>query len=112
MEAIRSQAPERVKQEVWGLTVAYNLVRKEMEAAALELGISPHRISFRGSLRLIRDLFMWAAVASPGSLPKMLKGLRLDIRDFVLPPRRSWRRYRRHVKIKMSGYARNDGHPA
>lgn len=112
MEAIRSQAPERVRQEIWGLTVAYNLVRREMEAAALELGVAPRRISFRGSLRLIRDLFMWAAVASPGSLPKMLKGLRLDMRDFILPPRRSERRYRRHVKIKMSGYARNDEHPA
>jgi hypothetical protein len=112
MEAIRSQAPERVKQEVWGLAVAYNLIRQEMEATALELGVSPHRISFRGALRLIRDLFMWAAVASPGSLPKMLKGLRLDFRDIILPPRRSERRYKRHVKIKMSGYARNDGHTA
>jgi hypothetical protein len=112
MKAIRSQAPERVKQEVWGLAVAYNLIRREMESAALELGISPHRISFRGALRLIRDLFMWAAVASPGSLPKMLKGLRLDFRDLILPPRRPERRYRRHVKIKMSDYARNDGHPA
>ena len=112
MEAIRSEAPERVRQEVWGLTVAYNLVRREMEMAALEWGVPPCRISFRGSLRMIRDLFIWAATASPGSLPKMLKGLRLDMRDFILPPRRSERRYRRHVKIKMSGYARNDEHRA
>lgn len=112
LEAIRSEAPERVRQEVWGLVVAYNLVRREMEAAAGELRVPPRRISFRGSLRLVRDLFMWAAVASPGSLPKMLKGLRLDMKDFILPPRRSERRYKRHVKIKMSSYARNDEHPA
>lgn len=112
VEAIRSQSPERVRQEVWGLAVAYNLIRREMEKAALEWNLPPNRVSFRGSLRLIRDLFMWAALAAPGSLPKMLKGLRLDLRDFILPRRRSERRYPRHVKIKMSSYARNDEHPA
>lgn len=112
LEAIRSEAPGRVRQEVWGLAVAYNLVRREMEAAALTWKVAPRQISFRWSLRLIRDLFMWAATASPGSLPKMLKKLRIDMEDFILPPRRSERRYRRHVKIKMSNYARNDGHPA
>jgi hypothetical protein len=111
-EAIRSQAPERVRQEVWGLATAYNLVRREMEAAALQWGVAPRRISFGMSLRAIRDLFAWAAIASPGSLPKMLKNLRLDLRHFILPPRRSDRRYERCVKIKMSGYARNDRHPA
>lgn len=110
-EAIRSQSPERVRQEVWGLATAYNLVRREMEAAALEWDVAPRRISFGMSLRAIRDLFAWAAIASPGSLPKMLKNLRLDLRHFILPPRRSERRYERHVKIKMSSYARNDRHP-
>lgn len=110
-ESIRSEAPERVRQEVWGLAVAYNLVRREMEAAASQWGVPPRRMSFGFSLRAIRDLFLWAATASPGSLPKMLKGLRLELRHFILPPRRSERRYPRHVKIKMSGYARNDKHP-
>ncbi|MBI5882064.1 MAG: IS4 family transposase [Elusimicrobia bacterium] len=60
MEAIRSKTPERVAQELWGLAVAYNLVRHEMEAVAADCGVPPRRISFRGSLRLIRDLFYWA----------------------------------------------------
>lgn len=111
-EAIRSKSPERVAQEVWGLAVAYNLVRHEMEAVAEECGVPPRRISFRGSLRLIRDLFFWAEVASPGKLPKMIRDMRIEMRSLVLPPRRSERRYPRHVKIKMSNYARNDGHPA
>lgn len=110
-ESIRSEAPERVRQEVWGLVVAYNLVRREMEAAAAQWGVPPRRLSFGMSLRAVRDLFVWAATASPGSLPKMLEGLRLDLRHFILPPRRSERRYARHVKIKMSGYSRNDKHP-
>ncbi len=112
LESIRSREPERVRQEVWGLAVAYNLIRQEMAMAAHDWKVSPRRISFRGSMRLIRDLFMWAEVAAPGSLPKMLKGLRVDMSDLILPPRRSQRRYKRHVKIKMSNYARNDEHPA
>lgn len=111
LEAIRSETPEGVRQEVWGMAVAYNLVRREMEAMALEWGLPPRRISFRGSLMLIRDLFIWAATASPGSLPKMIKGMRLDLRSMILPERRSQRRYPRHVKIAISAYPRNDGHP-
>ena len=105
-------APERVAQEVWGLAIAYNLVRHEMEAVAQKCGVAPRRISFRKSLRLIRDLFFWAEVAKPGKLPKMIRDMRIEMEDLILPPRRSERRYPRHVKIKMSGYARNDKHPA
>jgi len=110
-EALRSKSPERVKQEVWGLAIAYNLVRHEMEAVARACRVAPTRISFRGSLRRIRDLFFWAEVSSPGKLPKMIRDMRIEMEDLILPPRRSKRRYPRHVKIKMSGYARNDGHP-
>ena len=110
-EAIRSKTPERVMQEVWGLGVAYNLIRHEMEVVAADQGVPPSRISFRGALRLIRDLYFWAEVSSPGKLPKMIRDMRIDLGKLVLPLRRSERRYPRHVKIKMSSYARNDAHP-
>ena len=42
--------PERVAQEVWGLAIAYNLVRHEMEAVAQECRVAPTRISFLGIL--------------------------------------------------------------
>jgi len=111
-EAIRSKTPERIAQEVWGLAIAYNVVRHEMEAVAAERGVTPSRISFLRSLRLIRDLFYWAEVARPGKLPKMIRDTRIKIGALILPPRRSQRRYSRRVKIKMSNYARNDEHPA
>jgi hypothetical protein len=111
-EAIRSRTPEGVRQEVWGLLIAYNLVRHEMEGVALERGVAPRRVSFLYSLRVIRDVFYWAATTSPGSLPKMVKKMRLAVGALILPERRTHRRYPRHVKIKMTGYARNDGHPA
>jgi hypothetical protein len=45
-EAIRSRTPEGVRQEFWGIALAYNLVRLEMEQAAKEAAVVPTRISF------------------------------------------------------------------
>lgn len=105
-EALRSRAPERVRQEVWGLAIAYNLVRLHMEHVALHAGIPPVRISFRGSLLQLRYFWATAWVISPGTLPRMLERLHRDLALLILPPRRE-RRYPRAVKIKMSNYPRN-----
>jgi hypothetical protein len=105
-EAIRSQTPRGVAQELWGVGLAYNLVRLEMERIAAESELPPNRISFVMALRLIRDEWMWLSGASPGAIPKHLRRLRSEIARFVLPPRRSERAYPRAVKIKMSNYPR------
>ena len=106
-EAIRSKTPTGVAQELWGVGLAYNLVRLEMERVADEAKVLPNRISFLMSLRLIRDEWMWSSGAAPGAIPKHLRELREDIKRFVLPPRRRGRSYPRAVKIKMSNYDRN-----
>jgi len=110
-ESIRSKTPERVMQELWGLVTAYNLLRREMEAAAVELGVPPIRISFLVTLNLARDLFYWAEVASPGKWPEMFDKFRLDMRRVILAPRRT-RSYRRHVKRPVDKYPANVGHLA
>ncbi len=110
-EAIRSQRPSGVEQEIWGVALAYNLVRLEMERIAQEAGVTPTRISFVMALRLIRDEWMWLAGASPGAIPKQLRRLASDLTRFILPPRRTQRRYPRAVKIKMSNYARKRPRP-
>src|SRR5262245_5318513 len=46
-EALRSKAPARVEQEVWGLLLAYNLVRLVMSRAAPRAGVPPVRLSYR-----------------------------------------------------------------
>jgi Insertion element 4 transposase N-terminal/Transposase DDE domain len=105
-EAIRSRTPKGVSQELWGVALAYNLVRLEMERVADEADVEPSRISFVMALRLIRDEWMWsAATRSPGAIPKHLRELREEVARFVLPPRRA-RTYPRAVKIKMSNYPR------
>lgn len=106
-EAIRSKTVKGVMQELWAIAIAYNLVRLEMERIAAEADVPPSRISFLMSLRLIRDEWAWAAASSaPGAIPKNLRALREEVKRFILPPRRTERRYPRAVKIKMSNYDR------
>jgi Insertion element 4 transposase N-terminal/Transposase DDE domain len=107
LETIRSKSPGAVEQELWGLLIAYNLVRLEMERIADEIGVSPLRISFIAALRYIVDEWGWSTITtSPGAIPKHLDDMRDKIRRFLLPPRRPERVYPRAVKIKMSNYAR------
>lgn len=107
LEAIRSRNPDTVAQELWGLLLAYNLVRLEMERVADETGVSPLRISFVAALRLIVDEWHWSTgTATPGAIPRHLTDLRDKIRIYVLPERRTDRVYPRAVKLKMSNYPR------
>jgi hypothetical protein len=110
LESIRSRTPERVRQEIWGLAVAYNLIRREMEAVGARLRLPPTRISFRGALRAIRYALGWIAFASPGAIPKRVRQMRLELAQLVLPERRPERSYPRVVKIKMSNYGRKSSH--
>lgn len=108
IETIRSRSPAAVSQELWGILIAYNLVRLEMERIADELGVAPTRISFTAALRFFVEQWQWAAMTStPGAIPKRLATMRERIRRFVLPPRRPERSYPRAVKLKMSNYDRN-----
>jgi hypothetical protein len=105
-EAIRSKTRDGVEQELWGILLAYNLVRLEMERVAKAAKVEPTRISFVESLRLIRDEWAWLSVTSPGAIPKRLASLRANLKRYILPPRRPKRLYPRAVKIKMSNYDR------
>jgi hypothetical protein len=106
-EALRSKSPRMVEQELWAISLAYNLVRLEMRRIAREAGVPAVRISFKRALMLIEQQWHWSNVTrSPGTIPKHLRTLSEDVLQFVLPPRRE-RSYPRAVKIKMSNYPRN-----
>lgn len=108
-ESLRSRKVDGVYQEVWALFLTYNLVRREMHLTAQDLDVQANRISFKNSLIFIRNFFVAAHFVAPGSLPQHLGELRKSLQILILPPRRSARRYPRHVKIKMSNYRRNPG---
>jgi hypothetical protein len=105
-ETIRSKSPIAVSQEIWGILIAYNLIRLEMERVADEAKVPPTRISFVAAAHYIVDEWLWCAFASPGAIPKHLRNLRASLAGLILPPRRPDRRYPRAVKIKMSNYPR------
>lgn len=105
-EAIRSRTPDGVRQEVWAIALAYNLVRREMERAADEAGVPPTRISFVNSLSMICHAWVvWSTPPlAPGRIPTAILDLRQRLRLLVLPARRPKRSYPRVVKLKMSAY--------
>lgn len=106
LETIRSKSPPAVAQEMWGLLIAYNLVRLEMQRLAGELGVVPTRVSFVASLRHCVEQWHLATILSPGTIPSHLATATDRMRTFVLPKRRPARSFPRAVKIKMSNYAR------
>lgn len=109
-ECLRSKKPDGVRQELWGLLVIYNLIRREMCEAAREHNLAPNRVSFRTAVLWFRSFWQGTAwTVTPGNIPKHLKNFRGTLDVLFLPERRSQRRYPRHVKIKMSNYKRNRG---
>jgi hypothetical protein len=108
-ETIRSRTVEGVHQELWGIAIAYNLVRLEMERAAKELDVPPTRISFVAALHIYREEMRWIVAAArrmtTGTIPKQLSRMRQQMKRLVLPERRE-RSYPRAVKVKMSNYER------
>jgi hypothetical protein len=109
-ESLRSKSPRLVEQEVWGLCIAYNLVRRQMEKFAEEQGIEPNRVSYRNALLVICNTCLCAAQGAGGMRP-LLDALDADLKLLVLPERRSERAYPRHVKLKSKKYKRNPGRP-
>ncbi len=107
-EAIRSRRPDGVRQEVWGVLLAYNLVRLEMERAADEAEVEPTRISFVNAVALIR--YAWVSASTqpivPTKIPATLLDVRTQLKMLLLPPRRPERSNPRVVKLKMSNYKR------
>ncbi|WP_434928153.1 IS4 family transposase [Shewanella sp. HL-SH2] len=100
---LRSQTVEGIYQEIWGLLIAYNLIRVEISQIAKEAEVSPLRISFVMAMRYIQDELMWCAIASPGTIPKKLKAMRENVKQFILPKKRK-RPKSRTVRINKTRY--------
>ena len=71
----RSKLPEMVEQEIWGLLLAYNLIRSAMTEAATRKGIWPSRLSFSGCSSAIVAFLMTLQLTSPGKIPLLYDSL-------------------------------------
>jgi hypothetical protein len=101
---LRSKKVDLVYQELYGMLIAYNLVRHEIVLTADNVGLRPTRISFKSCLRIV--LYDYAITASTNSLhtiPARMKDLTDVLKDFILPePDRP--DYPRVVKIKPTKF--------
>jgi hypothetical protein len=104
-ESIRSKTPEAVMQELWGILLAYNLVRFETERIACLLNVRPTRVSFIYALRQLRSCWHLISLDFPGTIPKRLTEASEAIADMILATQER-KAYPRAVKIKMSNYPR------
>ncbi len=98
---LRSQKPDGVLQELYGLLLAHYAVRTVMHDAALQADLDPDRLSFTNALSLIRDAIPEFQQTARHQLPRLYQRLLLDILDHRLPTR-SNRSNPRVVKRKMS----------
>lgn len=110
---LRSKRPELINQELWGVLLAYNLLRYMMAQMAYSMKhVEPHQISFKqASLYLVSQLHMLVHIA-PGKIPKVMEKMMTMASAFVLPERRE-RSYPRSIKRRPGRYpTRSPSKPA
>lgn len=104
---LRSKTPVGVRQEIYGLLVAHNLVRVEMARAAVLLRVPPTRISFHRALLVVCDhIRATAEVSAPSKWAHHMGLLRSRLQYLLLPERRSDRHAPREMKMPVGRYAR------
>ena len=102
----RSHTPDRIKQEFYGLLVAYNAVRSLMAEAAQEISLDPRRLSFTACLDRINATIPQFAFAPPERHAEILSRLRIDLAQQRLPKKRTGRRCPRAVKRPVGKWPR------
>ena len=55
LEHLRCKTPHRVRNEVWMHLLAYNLIRGTMAEAAIEAGMQPWQVSFKGTVQTLNQ---------------------------------------------------------
>lgn len=104
---LRSKTSEGTVQELFGVLLAYNLVRVEMARAAAAARLPPYRISFHRSLALVCHFFEHVTKGTPATkMDDRASMLRSSLQFLVLPPRRPERQYPRVLKRVLRDYPR------
>jgi IS4 transposase len=101
---LRSKTPALIRQELWSVLLAYNVLRFQMAQMAYSLkNVEPNELSFsQAASFIIKELTMMPAV-SPGRIPEVIRYMQEMASAFVLPHRRE-RTYPRMVKRRPQRY--------
>lgn len=103
---LRSKKPELVEQELWGVLLAYNLVRYQMIKMAGSLkGYWPNQLSFSESCGMVMRMLMTLQGASPGRIPELMRDMESMAQMVKLPIRRE-RAFPRVVKERPRKYGK------
>ncbi len=87
--APRSKKPDMVRQELWGLLLAYNLVRIVMIDTTKEHNeLAPTMLSFNLCMRQVVTFFITATIRNASKLPVHYQELLETLRLFRLPDRK------------------------
>jgi len=100
---LRSRKPVGVVQEAYALLRAHYLVRAVRVEAARTVDLAPTRLSFLGTLRLVRDALPDLQRAAPVEQPHLYRQLLADVVAARLPARAN-RSNPRVVQQKMSNF--------
>jgi hypothetical protein len=85
-EVLRSQSPEMVRQEIWGLLISHFIIRKLIFQAAERAGVPSTRISFTSAMDILHTRLP-EAPRSQRKIRKWLQALIIEISLEQLPPR-------------------------
>ena len=87
---IRSKNPREVVQEIYGWLLAHYCVRATMFDEENEKGVSPLRISFTGSLKVIRKAIPLSQANSEPELDfSYYSWILAEMSDLIIPPRQN-----------------------
>lgn len=100
---LRSETPLGVMQEIYTLSMAHYAVRKVMHEAALAADIDPDRLSFLGTLRILRARMPECRATTLAEMAMWYRAVLREISDERTEPRRN-RINPRVVKQKMSKF--------
>lgn len=104
---LRSKKVELVYQELWGLLLGYNLVRREASQAAIAHKRAPNEISFKFACQFIAShLAIMAGALSPSHTGRRLDELRGSVGNMFIEKRPRPSRARA-VKISKTRYPVN-----
>jgi hypothetical protein len=101
---LRSKQPDLVRQELWGVLIAYTLIRRLMRLMAEKINIEPLRIGFHVAAIAIIDILRFVPLETAGRMPSRLATLFDSAHVFVIPPRRTDCSFPRAVKWRLAKY--------
>lgn len=99
MKVLRSNTPEMICKELTLFIIAYNLIRSLIWESALDKGIDPYRISFKGAVAsIIQWLPLMTAITANRGKKHFLEALMHVIANDVIPKRKKPRIEPRAIK--------------